>query len=356
MGFFFLLRVMLIHLSYIVSSISMDNSTNGTLSMPLGGAGFLGSSPENPPLMHLGSAHEIKRDLADEQKHFLNKFTKGSWSYNPDTGLVDVKGNFYCSDSELGDFMGIQFGRIGWNFDCSNNSLTSLEGAPREVGGSFDCSSNSLTSLEGAPQEVGENFYCTENKLTSLAGAPQEVWGNFYCGRSLLTSLAGAPKVVDGDFYCWDNKITSLEGGPQEVGGDYNCKRNDLTSLKGAAKKVGGSFNCFLNPLTSLEGAPEEVGYLFSCDALVSTSLEWNMEGWIEMFDKGNDEVKQLVLSLLSAEEINKRIAQDPAGMVMMLKGVWNSPIFKEIRSQLIWPEGFEKSIQRAGGLADVGL
>jgi hypothetical protein len=110
---------------------------------------------------------------------------------------------------------------------------------------------------------------------------------------------------VGSNFSCRENKLTSLEGGPQEVGGDYNCTRNDLTSLEGAAKKVGGSFNCFMNPLTSLEGAPEEVGIWFACDAFVTTSLEWNMEGWIEMLYKGNDEAKQLILPFLSVEKIN---------------------------------------------------
>ena len=276
-----------------------------------------------------------RKELTPEQEEFLNKYTKGTWTLDPSTGLVDVKGGFACPDKKLEDFKGVKFGKVSGDFNCERNNLTSLAGAPQKVGGDFFCYENDLTSLAGAPQEVGENFYCTENKLTSLAGAPQK---------------------VGSTFSCRENKLTSLEGGPQEVGGDYNCTRNDLTSLEGAAKKVGGSFNCFMNPLTSLEGAPEEVGIWFACDAFVTTSLEWNMEGWIEMLYKGNDEAKQLILPFLSVEKINKRIAQDPAGMVMMLKRVWNSPIFKEIRSQLIWPEGFERSIQRAGGLADLGL
>jgi hypothetical protein len=60
---------------------------------------------------------------------------------------------------------------VGGSFDCSENQLTSLQGAPREVGGAFNCSGNQLTSLEGAPREVGGDFYCRFNpKLTSLDG------------------------------------------------------------------------------------------------------------------------------------------------------------------------------------------
>jgi len=255
-----------------------------------------------------------RKELTEEQKDFLTKHTNGVWMFDHNTGLVDVKGDFDCVNEKVSDFLGIKFGKVAGSFICSQNKLTSLAGAPQEVGLDFSCSYNPIGSLAGAPQKVGSDFSAEANSLASLLG------------------------------------------GPQEVGGDYNCRRNDLTSLEGAARKVSGTFNCSRNPLTSLEGAPEEVGIWFACDAFVTTTGEWNMEGWIEMFDKGNDEVKQLILSLLSAEEINKRIAQDPAGMVMMLKRVWNSERFRDVRNQLIWPEGFERSMQRAGGLADLGL
>jgi hypothetical protein len=42
--------------------------------------------------------------------------------------------------------------------------------------------------------------------------------------------------------------------------------------------------------------------------------------------------------------------------MIMKLKNIWNDEDFKETRSKLVWPEGFERSMQRAGGLADLGL
>ena len=54
---------------------------------------------------------------------------------------------------------------VGRNFFCSNNKLTSLQGAPTDVGGSFDCSYNDLTSLEFAPTNVGRDFDCIENQV-----------------------------------------------------------------------------------------------------------------------------------------------------------------------------------------------
>jgi hypothetical protein len=81
----------------------------------------------------------------------------------------------------------------------------------------------------GAPKKVGGDFNCTNNKLTSLVGAPQEVGGDFCCYYNKLTSLEGAPQEVGGYFYCDSNKLTSLEGAPQEVGGNSNCDGNTIS-------------------------------------------------------------------------------------------------------------------------------
>jgi hypothetical protein len=55
---------------------------------------------------------------------------------------------------------------VGGGFNCSNNSLTSLEGAPLKVGGFLDCSYNKITSLEGAPSTVGLGLYCPGNPVS----------------------------------------------------------------------------------------------------------------------------------------------------------------------------------------------
>jgi hypothetical protein len=70
---------------------------------------------------------------------------------------------------------------VGRNFFCSNNKLTSLQGAPTDVGGSFDCSYNDLTTLEGGPVKVGRDFWCSYNDLTSLEFAPTNVGRDFDC-------------------------------------------------------------------------------------------------------------------------------------------------------------------------------
>jgi hypothetical protein len=89
---------------------------------------------------------------------------------------------------------------VDGSFNCWDNRLTSLKGAPQKVGGKFSCSDNKLTSLEGAPKEVGGDFRCSENNLTSLARAPEEVGGYFECDAFKLRkgewNLEGWLKVM----------------------------------------------------------------------------------------------------------------------------------------------------------------
>ena len=123
---------------------------------------------------------ETQTELSQEHIEWLNKCAKNRWTLNPKTGLVDVEEKFDCSGQKLTDFKGVRFGKVIGDFNCSDNRLTSLEGAPRKVGGLFTCSDNLLTSLEGAPQSVGGNFWCNSSLLTSLEGAPQKVGGSLY--------------------------------------------------------------------------------------------------------------------------------------------------------------------------------
>jgi len=108
------------------------------------------------------------------EKRFIERGKQNpDGSYDFDCSLYDVS-----SVIKDGKFK-IKFGKVKGDFDCSNNKLTSLEGAPKYVGGNFYCSHNQLTSLEEAPERVEGGFYCSNNKLTSLEGAPEYVGGSF---------------------------------------------------------------------------------------------------------------------------------------------------------------------------------
>ena len=136
----------------------------------------------------------------------------------------------------------------------------------------------------------------------------------------------------------------------------FNCTGNSLTSLAGAPQVVGKGFYCEDNKLTSLEGAPQEVGGDFECGEFVLKKGEWNLEGWLRVMKEGSQEAQKLISTIFSAEELNKEIQKDPAGMIMKLKEIWNDENFREIKSKLVWPKGYEQEADLAGDLDDVGF
>ena len=88
----------------------------------------------------------------------LKECVDGTYTINED-GSIDVDGSVYINNRDLIKIP-FKFRNVSGYFTCSNNQLTSLEGAPNTVGGSFNCHNNQLTSLECAPNTVGGNFYC----------------------------------------------------------------------------------------------------------------------------------------------------------------------------------------------------
>jgi hypothetical protein len=176
----------------------------------------------------------------DDIHDTCKKYGITNYTINPD-GSINVEDNYieitrfsnvYLSNRGLTK-LPLSFNRISGDFDCENNQLITLKGAPQEVVGYFSCGYNQLTNLEGAPQEVGGYFYCDDNELTSLEGAPQEVGGAFYCRNNQLTSLKGAPKEVGSGFYCNNNQLTSLDHLPN-ISGIIFIHNNPVYSIVGS--------------------------------------------------------------------------------------------------------------------------
>jgi hypothetical protein len=155
--------------------------------------------------------YELFEDQAEIKKLLKEYFDiKGTPTINPN-GTVDIDGDCKLKIDKKVNQLPVKFGKVSGHFNCNDNQLTSLEGAPQSVGGNFYCYRNQLTSLVGSPQSVGGNFSCDDNQLTSLIGAPQSVGGIFWCNDNQLTSLVGAPQSVGGYFYCdWSPTLPLL--------------------------------------------------------------------------------------------------------------------------------------------------
>lgn len=197
-----------------------------------------------------------------------------------------VPGTFNCKENQLTSLLHAPH-TVG-AFNCCSNKLTSLEHGPHTMvpgyTGKYECRNNPLKSLKGAPAHVLEDFVCTGCKLPTLEGGPTQVDGSYYAYDNELVNLKGSPAIVGKSFAVGRNQLVSIEDGPQQVGEDYSCQDNKLTSLKGAPATVTG-FSCEDNPLESyahapvsckgnfwcrktglkhLEGIPQDAGKIFS--------------------------------------------------------------------------------------------
>jgi hypothetical protein len=256
---------------------------------------------------------------------FLKTSTKnliGAWSLNPETGLVDLHGDFDCSKNrDLRDFLGWQFGEAEGQFLF------------------FRCD---ITSLEGAPQQVKKDFLGQHNSLTSLKGSPKSVGGDFWCFDNHLTSLEGAPEKVGGDFWCHDNLLTSLEGSPLEVKGSFDCEKNPLKTLKGAPPKIGGRFKFTVE----FEGPEFEI-----------PAGQWGPAGWVQALKTiDNPKARDLILTLLNPDDLNKLFRDQPEQTMIDLQGVWNLPGFAPIRKQLKVPERYRDDMDLLGDMKELGF
>ena len=142
-------------------------------------------------------------DLTQEQIDFLNDCTRGEWKVNPDTGLIDIRGNFGCDDMNLDDFKGLRFGKVTGYFSCTRNNLKTLDGSPREVVVNFYCVINPLISLEGAPLKVVghfrfNNFYLRYNLNAFLEEIKKDQTG---VTELLLTHHFLTPQVIKEEIH-----------------------------------------------------------------------------------------------------------------------------------------------------------
>ena len=125
-------------------------------------------------IKEFGQLFESQQELTQEQKDWLDECTyctDSNWWINPQTGLVDVDGSFDCEELGLSDFKGVRFGAVEDYFDCRDNQLTSLEGAPLSVGGNFYCPFNTISA-----ETLNGVIVMMSDKKITLEQAVSDLW------------------------------------------------------------------------------------------------------------------------------------------------------------------------------------
>jgi hypothetical protein len=217
---------------------------------------------------------------------------QGGWEYDEENDRVDVWGDFNCADQGLKDFKGVKFGKIDGHFYCSNNELTSLEGAPRYVVKSFDCSNNKLTTLEGGPDRVWWGDYkCSKNQLVSLKGLPtlESSYGyKIDCSDNKLKDLMSISDTIKiQEFFCRRNEIISLEGAPGILGHRYHGIREHDISYYGNRGVSGKVLD-----LIHFTMSEKEVPYLIALGMLKDQIKAGDLKKLIPESDNASEVIK----------------------------------------------------------------
>lgn len=167
----------------------------------------------------------VKRHFGDELEETPLKDTEFIIT---EKGLVNVELGAYMRRSTQNGLLPVKFGRIFGDFSIANAKLVSLDGCPRIVDGHFDCSYNQLKSLVHSPQDV-ESFDCSNNLLTSLEGAPPAGTEEFVCNSNLLPDLTSAPATKY--LAALNNPFQNFRGTPSHIESVAVTWRRDLPLL-----------------------------------------------------------------------------------------------------------------------------
>lgn len=197
-------------------------------------------------------------------------------------------------DKELNYFSKFNYS-VEWNFNLSNNKLTSLDWCPKKVTGDFNCRDNKLKSLKWWPIDVWGAYNCALNYWLSFIWAPEKV-DSFYWVMCLSGSLEWCPKIINKDFLITANNLWSLKWSPEVIWWNFWIAANNLTTLIWWPKLVKWNLSWVSqwNNITSLEWFPKVI-WTIDC-----SDMEWNVS---EIFKDVHNFVQPIIEETPEATE-----------------------------------------------------
>jgi hypothetical protein len=282
--------------------------------------------------------------------------------------------------------MGIKYGVFNGNFVYSNEDASlEFSGLPKEVTGNFVLYPyTDIDSLKGLPEKVGGDLWLgsphsvihgtEDSKIGSLEGLPKKIGGDFKVGYTNLNSLKGYHTNIGGKvsiliehnipsmglkaefFNAWYWIYIMLK--KYEIEGNYSVGNKKWTPE--VVKKVEELFST-LYTLDDFkresEKNPQNNIYL---KALKSDQFERLFNTFIMgvVPKMNNKEIASFEPFIDSNIEIlNAEIQKDPEGMMMKLRGVWNSPEFNNIKKKMeIIPDRYKEDMDTLADLTDLGF
>jgi hypothetical protein len=268
--------------------------------------------------------------ISSINKNMLDQLFGSRWILNPETGLIDIRGDFSLPRE-------VSFTDEFTNKFDANLFQTKIG----TVTGSVRLARRGLTSLPFfMPKRVEGDCIFSENKLQNLEGCPEYVGGNIEAEHNYLESLKGAPKYVGGWFLVsYNPHLKDLVGGPEYV--NYGLEALGCKDL-------------------TLKGAPEYIGQTLSMDLNKKRFdlKNWNLDGWLELLDESRPRETYKILPLFTKERMKKIIDENPEKFVLTLAKYKEkfdlSNILPHIQDLI--PEKYRNEFNTLGDLGSLGF
>jgi hypothetical protein len=180
-----------------------------------------------------------QRTLLNASCQYYQKNNKGvqpkdAWWVDPETGLVNVGGNFIIKDTWTEGLLGIKFGKVGGYFNVNGAGLESASELPREIGTHLNAGGNKFRTLEGIGY-VKKSISVENNLLVSLEGLTKDLLGSFTPSSKI--AMADRNPVRSG--FLRDDLDEVLRGWATWTGiylsiiaGDYTIKKDPDGSIE----------------------------------------------------------------------------------------------------------------------------
>lgn len=119
-----------------------------------------------------------QRDLLNASCKYYQKNNQGvqpkdAWWVDPETGLVNVGGNFVLKDGWKEGLLGIRFGKVNGYFNVIGAGLEDPSELPREIGTHLNAGDNKFRTLDGIGL-VKKSISVENNLLVSLEGITED--------------------------------------------------------------------------------------------------------------------------------------------------------------------------------------
>jgi hypothetical protein len=248
-----------------------------------------------------------QRALLNASCQYYQKNNKGvqpkdAWWVDPETGLVNVGGNFILKDKWTEGLLGIKFGKIGGYFNVNGAGLESASELPREIGTHLNAGGNKFRTLEGIGY-VKKSISVENNLLVSLEGLTKDLLGS---STQLL-----------------HQKITMVDRNPVRSG----FLRDDLEDVLSGKETWTGIYLSIIAGDYAIKKDPDG-------------SIEW------------------ILKNKLSPEVLGAEIKNAPAKLAIELAKVpqKHRKALNDILDQIDLPPGFKDDTSLVADLSDIGL